>query len=109
MIPLVDLLGAGFTPNALWTASGDDGQPGGDGTQGARLAEVEAELAELRVRAQVAEASAEAAERLLRQQVEEHVGDLRRALLMLEVGTSSTVNPSPKRQQAYPPTRRVEK
>ncbi len=117
MIPLVDLLSAGLTPNAPRTESVIDlraDQPNGGDTQGARLAEVQAELAEMRVRAHVAEARAEAAERLIRQQAD-YVGDLRRAPLMLGTGTPETAEPSPEREQAQAlprpplPTRRVEK
>lgn len=113
MIPLVDLLAAGLTPNAPQDCERRRRPAGRGGTQGGRLAEVEAEveaeLAELRVRAQVAEVRAETAERLIRQQAE-HVGDLRRALLMLEAGTSNTAELSPEREQAQAPlTRRVEK
>lgn len=109
VIPLVDLLAAGLTPNAPQDCERRRRPAGRGGTQGGRLAEVEAELAELRVRAQVAEVRAETAERLIRQQAE-HVGDLRRALLMLEAGTSNTAESSPEREQAQAPlTRRVEK
>jgi hypothetical protein len=94
VIPLVDLLGAGLTPHAPRVEAGEAAQADGAGTQGAHLAEVEAELASLRVRAEVAEARAETAERLIRQQAE-HLGDLRRALLMLGPGSPDTARPAP--------------
>lgn len=106
VIPLGDLLAAGLRPNA--PKGGDAAakladQPSSDGTQGARLAELAAELAKQRQRAELAEARAQAAERLIHQQAE-HVDDLRRALRMLG-GGSEHAEPPPEPTQAQPPRR----